>query len=434
MSQVVFSPEFSGGRLKMPPSKSMAHRILLCAALSKGRCVLSNIDFSDDIEATAQAIMALGASAQYFSQEGRLEMDAAGIGRWGGEIDCRESGSTLRFLIPIAAALGGRWTFTGRGRLPQRPLGIYQELLPEYGVTFYSQGGLPLTIEGKLTPGEYKLPGNVSSQFITGLLFSLPLLKGESKIVLTTPLESKGYVDMTISALSDFGINIVDTERGWIIPGGQSYKPGDFHVEGDWSQAAFFLAMAALDPRGNKVRLEGLSKASLQGDMACIELFRGFGLDICWEGDVLAAWNTNASEAFGGLRGQIIDAAQIPDMVPALSVCAALCSGETVIKNASRLRLKESDRLAAMEEAINALGGNVSSTEDGLIIKGVKSLGGGLAQGKNDHRIVMALSAAALRCDKPVTVTDARSINKSYPAFYQDYIKLGGKAHVVDVG
>ena len=434
MAEVTYGNEFRGGRVTLPPSKSVAHRAMLCAALSRGSCALSHMAGSQDIDATARAIEALGGEVRLEEDRGLCLVEGAGLGRaQGGVIHCGESGSTLRFLIPIACALGGRWTFTGEGRLPQRPLDVYRELLPAHGVRYQDPGRefLPLTVEGRLEPGVFALPGNVSSQFITGLLLALPLLSGDSEIVLTTPLESEGYVNLTLQAMERFGVTASRTGRGWRVPGGQRYRPQDLAVEGDWSQAAFFLTMAALAPAGAQVELAGLSRDSLQGDKACVELFEGFGLDLRWEGDLLLCGNPRAGEPFRGLRGQVIDAAQIPDMVPALSVCAALSQGETAIVNAQRLRLKESDRLAAMEAALTALGGKVLSREDGLVLKGVETLNGGRALGVNDHRVVMALAGAALGSRGPVTVTDAWSVRKSYPGFFDDFMRLGGIAHVL---
>ena len=433
MAQVIYGNQFQGGLVRIPPSKSAAHRQVLCAALSRGKCTLSHVDMSEDIQATVAAVEALGAKVSFDEAAATLTLDAANLGRQNAAIDCRESGSTLRFLIPIVAALGVSARFVGRGRLPERPLGVYGELLPAHGVEFRSQGGLPLEISGKLKSGVYRMPGNVSSQFVTGLLFALPLLKGDSEIVLTSPLESKGYVALTLSILRD-GVTAQETPQGWHIPGGQRYTPHNCQVEGDWSQAAFFLCMAALSPTGAPVAIQGLDAASLQGDKACVELFRQFGLPVSWEGGVLTARNPRAREPFGGLRGITIDAAQIPDMVPALSVCAALSQGETRILNAQRLRLKESDRLAAMAEAISGLGGRAQATADGLRIWGVPQLQGGVAQGKNDHRVVMALAAAGLRCAGTLAVTDAQSIRKSYPGFFRDFTTLGGSAHVLDLG
>lgn len=382
MAQVMYQNEFTGGCVRIPPSKSVAHRHVLCAALSRGTCVLSHVDLSEDIKATVAAVNALGVQTRFDEETGVLTLDASALGRQNAVIDCGESGSTLRFLIPIAAALGASARFLGRGRLPQRPLGIYGELLPAHGVEFRSQGGLPLEISGRLKWGVYRLPGDVSSQFITGLLLALPLLEGDSEIVLTSHLESKGYVDLTIATLRDYGVEIQETPHGWKVPGGQRFVPRDCQVEGDWSQAAFFLCMAALSPTGAPVEIQGLRPDSLQGDKACVELFRKFGLRVSWHGESLSAWNPQAAEPFGGLQGFTIDASQIPDMVPALSVCAALSRGETRIVNAQRLRLKESDRLAAMAEALNAVGGRVESSPDGLVIQGVPWLRGGLVQGR----------------------------------------------------
>lgn len=437
---VVYQKNFSGGEVTLPPSKSTAHRALLCAALSGGKALVSNVDSSKDMEAMLNALHALHIGAVYQREERRVAFSggvpSAGTGQ---EIDCLESGNTLRFMIPVAAALGGEWVFTGSGRLPERPLSVYQELLPRHGVEYCPCGqkagdNLPLKLRGKLLPGLFEVPGNISSQFISGLLFALPLLEGDSEIVVTTPLESKGYVELTLSVLRDFGICAEATDRGWRIPGGQSYLGRDYTVEGDWSQAAFFLSMAALAPGGEKVRLLGLDKHSVQGDRACVQCFERFGLSTRWEGGVLEAWNPNWEQPFGGLSGITVDASQINDLVPALAVCGALSRGETRITHAERLRLKESDRLAAMAEALNALGGQVTEVSDGLIIQGVPCLHGGTAQGKNDHRVVMSLAAGALRCEGALSVTDEQSIHKTYPGFFEDFRKLGGIAHVVHVG
>ena len=434
MYQVVYGPGFSGGSVMMPPSKSAAHRALLCAGLSGGRCLLSNMAASEDIAATMEALKALGCAVGHNPSAKTMLVEKTSPCPKEGEIHCRESGGLLRFIIPIAAALGGRWRFTGSGRLPQRPLGVYGDLLPAHGVSFVTEGGLPLEIEGQLAPGLFELPGDISSQFVTGLLFALPLLPGDSEIRLTSPLESMGYVDMTLSVLRDFGITIHKTNEGWHIPGSQQYVPRDYAVEGDWSQAAFFLNMAALSPQGAQVRIGGLSPHSLQGDMACVEVFGSFGLHTHWEEGWLIAQNLHPEKPFGGLTGQTVDMAQITDMAPALSVCAALSGGETRLVNAGRLRLKESDRLAAMEEAVSALGGRAKAEEDALIIQGVQRLAGGTAQGHNDHRVLMALAGAGLRSSAPVQVTDAWAVRKTYPDFYDDFAKLGGNAHVVQLG
>lgn len=421
MSLAVISPSVIRGTLTPPPSKSAAHRLLIAAALAGGGRV-RGLSLSADMEATLRAVRGLGVSV-------RLDGDAACFSPAPPSsspsplpVDCGESGSTLRFLIPLYAARGIPAVFTGHGRLPERPLGVYADCLPPHGVTLSAASGLPLTVTGRLTGGDFALPGDVSSQFITGLLFALPLCREDSRIRLTTPLESAGYVDMTLQVLRQAGIRVKPLEDGWFIPGSQTYRPLDTAVESDWSQAAFLLAAGAL---GGEVTLTGLNPASAQGDREALSLFRRFGAAV--------------EEAPGRivcrkapLHGIDIDAAQIPDLVPVLAVTAALADGVTHITGAARLRLKESDRLAAVADGIRRLGGRVEEGPDSLTITGVSRLAGGRAEGYNDHRIVMALSMAALGCEAPVTVTDAQSVAKSWPAFFEDYRAIGGTAHVID--
>lgn len=421
MSLAVISPSVIRGTLTPPPSKSAAHRLLIAAALA-GEGRVRGLSLSADMEATLRAVRGLGVSV-------RLDGDAACFAPAPPSsspsplpVDCGESGSTLRFLIPLYAARGIPAVFTGHGRLPERPLGVYADCLPPHGVTLSAASGLPLTVTGRLTGGDFALPGDVSSQFITGLLFALPLCREDSRIRLTTPLESAGYVDMTLQVLRQAGIRVEPLEDGWFIPGSQTYRPLDTAVESDWSQAAFLLAAGAL---GGEVTLTGLNPASAQGDREALSLFRRFGAAV--------------EEAPGRivcrkapLHGIDIDAAQIPDLVPVLAVTAALADGVTHITGAARLRLKESDRLAAVADGIRRLGGRVEEGPDSLTITGVSRLAGGRAEGYNDHRIVMALSMAALGCEAPVTVTDAQSVAKSWPAFFEDYRTIGGTAHVID--
>ena len=421
MFLAVISPSVIRGTLTPPPSKSAAHRLLIAAALA-GEGRVRGLSLSADMEATLRAVRGLGVSV-------RLDGDAACFAPAPPSsspsplpVDCGESGSTLRFLIPLYAARGIPAVFTGHGRLPERPLGVYADCLPPHGVTLSAASGLPLTVTGRLTGGDFALPGDVSSQFITGLLFALPLCREDSRIRLTTPLESAGYVDMTLQVLRQAGIRVEPLEDGWFIPGSQTYRPLDTAVESDWSQAAFLLAAGAL---GGEVTLTGLNPASAQGDREALSLFRRFGAAV--------------EEAPGRivcrkapLHGIDIDAAQIPDLVPVLAVTAALADGVTHITGAARLRLKESVRLAAVADGIRRLGGRVEEGPDSLTITGVSRLAGGRAEGYNDHRIVMALSMAALGCEAPVTVTDAQSVAKSWPAFFEDYRAIGGTAHVID--
>ena len=414
MSRVRVSPSVLTGRVRVPVSKSAAHRALICSALahSSEELLPPNEPLSEDLRATQRALEALLRA----EENGKSAV-----------IDCGESGSTLRFLIPVAAALGLRARFTGSGRLPERPLGVYLSLLPEHGVSCESTGGLPLSVEGRLTPGVYSLPGNVSSQFITGLLLTLPLLGGDSRIELTAPLESAGYVEMTVRILKEFGISVGPEQNGWSVPGGQTYRarPG-FAVERDWSQAAFFLEAAAL---GGRLELEGLNADSCQGDRAAEALFQTLGAETDWENGILTAGPD--LKCRDGSSGELhIDAAQIPDLVPALAAAAALFAGHrTVIENAARLRLKESDRLSAMAEGLGRLGAKIRELPDGLVIDGVEFLTGGTVNGCNDHRVVMALTVAALKARGEIEISDAESIRKSYPGFFEDYRKLGGIVH-----
>lgn len=421
MSNAVITPGTLHGCVRIPPSKSAAHRAIICAALAKGKSVLSPIIPSDDMTATIQAVRRMGAKCTLAGETLTVDgTDTLTVPQ--GEIDCLESGSTLRFLIPVCAAGGMTCTFTGHGRLPERPIGVYTQMLPGAGTSCQTEGGLPLTISGKLRPGKFSLAGNISSQFITGLMLALPLLPASSTIVLTSPLESKGYVDLTIEVLRRFGIEIQETTAGWYIPGSQAYTPRDYTVEGDWSQAAFFMSAAAL---GSPLTLEGLDCDSVQGDKEALRVFQKFGMRAEWKGGKLLC---SPGESTGE---RTIDASQIPDLVPAIAVTAALTPGLTRIVNAGRLRIKESDRLASVSDGLRRLGITVEETQDSLTIHGGASLSSGEINGCNDHRIVMAFSIGALRAQGTVTITDADSIKKSYPGFFDDFSKLGGKRNVI---
>lgn len=400
MSIVSVENSIPAGVVHLPPSKSAAHRALICSFLAGGGQVEPLID-SDDMRATQGALQAL------------LNEKT--------EIDCIESGSTLRFLIPVAAVLGKTVTFVGRGRLPQRPLDEYSRLLPRHGVTVDTQGGLPYTISGKLKAGNYEIAGNVSSQYITGLLLALPLADGDSAIRLTTALESKPYVDMTIQVMEAFGVYIRETDFGYLIKGNQHYKKTDFHVESDWSQAAFFMAVGAI---GSDITIKGVNPQSLQGDKVVCQVMQSFGAQVETGADYVRC-------AGGHLKGTVIDARDIPDMVPAIAVTAAFAQGETIIKGAARLRLKESDRLRSIAKNLSAMGVHVEELPDGLVIQGGSAVQGAALHGCNDHRIVMAFAVAAAFAKGNTTIDDAQSIHKSYPSFFEDFNMLGGKANVL---
>lgn len=399
MSVVKIENSILRGRVTVPASKSVAHRAMICSFLAGGGNV-SPLVSSKDMQATAQAIGSL---------------------KNGGDVcDCIESGSTLRFMIPVAAALGKTVTFVGSGKLPNRPIGDYLRLLPQHGVTCESEGGLPLKISGKLTAGTFEIAGNVSSQYITGLMLALPVLDGDSEIVLTTPLQSKPYVDMTVDVLKRYGVDVAETERGYFVRGNQRFTVQDFMVEGDWSQAAFFLAAGAI---GGDVTVDGLNIGSTQGDKRIVEVIKKFGAKV-----TVTENSVHAEKS--ALCGITLDASDIPDMVPTVAVLAAFASGTTVIKGAERLRYKESDRIESVVANMKKMGVDVTETSDGMIING-SAVHGADIDGYNDHRIVMAFSVAGLFADGVTTITDCESINKSYPDFFEDYNRIGGKANVI---
>ncbi len=419
MSNITVKPSKLNGTVTAPPSKSDVHRAIICAALSGGKCKIAPVALSNDIKATIGCIEALGAAASI--ENGVLSVDSTAVfSKKTALLDCGESGSTLRFFVPVAAAGGVRTEFIGHGSLVSRPVGLFSDILPKAGVECETDGVLPLKISGQLKSGTFKVPGNISSQFITGLLFALPLLSGDSKIVLTTVLESEAYVDMTIRTMSRFGVKVERTDYGYFVRGNQRYAACDYRTDGDWSQAAFFMTAGALC---GEIRVDGVDENSTQGDKKIAELLRSFGADVKFD-------NNGVRVKKAPLKAIDIDARQIPDLVPILSVAASLADGTTVIHSAERLRIKESDRLKTTAAMLNALGGSVEEKPDGLVIHGCGKLRGGTVDGSNDHRIVMAASIAALRADGDVTITDMESINKSFPNYFEEYKRLGGISDV----
>ena len=422
MASVRYLPFTPSGSVSAPPSKSDVHRAIICAALSRGKCTISPVALSNDIKATIGCIEALGAVTSI--KDGVLTVDGTELfENRTALLDCGESGSTLRFFIPVAALGGVKAKFVGKGRLPQRPIGIFTDILPQKGVNCETEGGLPLRISGKLQSGRFEVPGNVSSQFITGLLFALPLLKNDSDIVLTSPVESAGYINMTIRTMSKFGVEVQKTDFGWHINGGQRYIPHNYTTDGDWSQAAFFMVSGAIN---GEITVENVNQSSAQGDKQIVNLLEQFGAKVI-QTDVSVTVKSQH------LHSITIDASQIPDLVPVLAVCANFAEGVTRIINAQRLRIKESDRLKTTANLINNLGGNVKELSDGLEITGVKQLSGGIADGCNDHRIVMSAAVCAAGLDGEIECSDALSINKSYPEFFNDYNSIGGRANVLDI-
>ena len=383
--------------IKIIPSKSDAHRAMICAALSKEPCEILCEATSEDIEATIDCLVAL---------------------KVGGEVmECGESGSTLRFLLPVMGALGHKAAFMPKGRLPERPLSPLYEELQAHGCTLSQPGSVPFVIQGKLQPGVYTIPGTGSSQFITGLLLALPILDGDSQIIIEGPLESKGYVDLTLGVIEKFGIKVDALENGFAVKGNQVYQgPAAYQVEGDWSNAAFWLAAGVFLQEG--LLCEGLREDSLQGDKKIVEMLKAFGAK--------ASQDENSVNVYGGkLHGIEIDASPIPDMVPTLALLGSVATGSTVIKNAGRLRIKESDRLKTVAATLNALGADITETADGLIINGREKLKGGSVDGCGDHRIVMMAAIASLVCEDKVHITGAGAVRKSYPNFFQEMKRLG---------
>lgn len=416
-------PGSLSGTVRVPQSKSMAHRALIMAFLS-GDLSLARIDacnVSDDIAATRAALEQL----QAVMNRSVLE-DAEPV-----IIDCKESGSTLRFLIPLVAVLGIPTRFIGRGRLPRRPIREYEQVFAGSGaqMIYLDETGLslPLEIRGKMTCGDYELPGNVSSQYISGLLMALSAAEGRSTLRLTTVLESKPYVDMTCQVMEEFGVQVESSEAGYTLPGGGKphREAGAFAVERDYSQAAFWLVANYL---GADIVLEDLPEGTRQGDRAIVKLLEG-----------LRATEEQADET--GERAVFeMDARDVPDLVPVFAVAASATGCETRIIHGERLRLKESDRIASTADLLSALGADVTITADGLQIRGrsirkeKKVFQGGSVNSYADHRLVMAAAIAALGAEGPIWISAPGAVEKSYPGFFEEYCNLGGEIYGINVG
>lgn len=397
------------GRLAAPPSKSVAHRMIVCASLADGVSEVCGAGGSQDIEATVGAMRALGARITGTGEALRI----TGVEKppETALVDCIESGSTLRFLIPVAAALGVEATFTGRGRLGKRPVQAVLSPMAERGVGSDYQGDLPFTLHGTLESGDFAIDAGVSSQFISGLLFALPMLVGDSRVIAQGKLESRPYIEITTAVMRQFGVHTEETGGVWLVPGGQRYRSGRYTVEGDYSGAAFWIAANAL---GCDIALDGLRPDSVQGDKAIAEIVRRIIPDAA--------------------RETVIDASDVPDLVPVVAALAACTPGTTRIVGAGRLRIKESDRLATVSELLANLGGRCEEGADCLTIVGQAALNGGVVDSHNDHRIAMSAAIAAIRCRAPVTILGAECVAKSYPQFFEDYKRAGGIADVVNLG
>lgn len=403
------------GRVNAPSSKSFSHRMLIAAALAGGVSEISNISASEDIDATVGALAALG--AKIFREGNTYTVMGIKTPAASAVIDCRESGSTMRFIIPIAAALGCSCEFRGKGKLPERPITPYiRELGKNGAVITKTEGVMPFVMNGTLKGGNYVLEGDISSQFITGLLFALPLCSGNSVIRLASKLESKPYADMTVEALSRFGISIDESEDKDGLPvyrirGGQKYRSADVSVEGDYSQAAFYFVANAL---GSEVQVDNLIENSVQGDKKILEIIGGI------------SYNKINGTGVKKLPAFTADVSDIPDLVPILAVLGCFTDGTSRITGAKRLKIKESNRLEAIASALENIGGKITVGDDSLEIEPVDGFHSGVIDGCNDHRIVMASAIASTMADGEITITGAEAVAKSYPDFWTDFASLGG--------
>ncbi len=424
--KVKIKPNILSGEIVIPPSKSYSHRAIISAALAKGKkkSKINNLKFSVDIETTVKIMENWG--AKITKKESSLEI----IGNEGkivpkkNYIQCNESGSTIRFLIPVSLTSENELIFDGKGKLIDRPLDSYYKIFDEQEIKYKtSEGKLPLKVNGKLKAGNYEIDGNVSSQFITGLLYALPLLDGDSTIVINKNLESKGYVDLTLEILKLSGIKIKNNDyKSFEIKGNQEYKPFNYTVEGDYSQVAFWIVAGIISAnKDNEIKCLHLNKYSLQGDKAIIEIVQKMGAKLEIFDDYVIVKPSKT-------KGTIIDVSQCPDIAPILTVLGALSEGETKIINAERLRIKESDRIISIKTELNKLGVEVEEVGDSLVIQGVDTFEGGVeVSAWNDHRVAMSLAIASIRCKNEIVIDEAESVKKSYPHFWDDFEKMGGQ-------
>lgn len=413
--KVCIQPSQTGGSVSAVASKSVAHRLLICAAFADCQTTVRCDEINEDIEATVRCLNALGAkierNAPFYTVSPVQTLSQKAT------LNCGESGSTLRFLLPVVCMLGVNASFEMSGRLPQRPLSPLREELERGGISFSEVGTNPMTVNGRLSLREFSISGRVSSQFISGLLFALAISGETGTVTLTEPPESAPYVDMTVHALQQFGIQVASTDREIKLTQNNGLRtPDALSVEGDWSSAAFPLCLGAVGKQ--PVTVSGLNPTSAQGDKAILDLLRQFGAEVLENG-------SSVTVSPAPLHGISVNASQIPDLVPVVATVASVASGSTVISGAARLRLKESDRLFAVRSMLNDLGADVVETSDGLIIHGKETLLGGNVSSFGDHRIAMSAAVASVACLRAVSVDNPWVTAKSYPRFWEDMQKLG---------
>lgn len=435
MTDIRIQPQSLEGAVTIPPSKSMAHRAIIAAGLALGQSRIENIQLSDDILATIAGMEALGAKIRHqpdLKRPNRMVVEVDGLDLSGPspspppdsprQIDANESGTTLRILIPLASLIAGPTQFIGRGKLGSRPLDLYETIYHDQGLRFdqKDQALLDLTVDGRLQAGHYALAGNVSSQFISGLLFTLPLLEGDSVIQITTPIESISYIDLTLEVLDQFGVRCEfdPHQRRIDIPGQQAFHPQNYVVEADYSQAAFFLGAAAL---GQDVLIQELDPQSKQGDRQIIPVLNEMGASLEWTDEGVKAMQPQLSSDL------VIDGSQIPDVIPLLAAVSCLADGQTRIENLHRLKIKESDRLMATQQELSRLGAHIHIDKEALVIEGQAQLAGGQkVWSHKDHRMAMMLAIVSSRCQDDIIIEDAECVSKSFPDFWQVFENLGG--------
>ena len=413
MEKMIKKGQYRKAEVTLPPSKSLSHRVVIAAALADGVSTIANLGDSKDITATKDALRHLGIT---FTEGDILRVE--GKAQWaldGQIVDCNESGSTLRFLIPIFSLRPDLTTFTGRGRLMERPQNVYQQLWRERGLMFTQKDAF-LRVQGPLRAGTFTMDGNVSSQFVSGLLFALPLCEGDSKIVVRKPFESSSYVGLTLDVLAKAGIEIDTDGYTFYIKGGQHYHPAHYVVPGDDSQMVFFAACALL--YGIPVDILGADQHSKQGDHVLLEHMQAFGGKVA---PIRGGYRISPGEH----HGACIDLGDCPDLGPMLFALASQMPGKTVFKHCMRLRMKESDRIECMEEELRKLGCQITSHGGTVTVEGKPGIiSGQVLDGHNDHRIVMALSVLA-GIGEGTRITGAEAITKSYPGFFEDLAKIG---------
>lgn len=422
--KVKIKPKKLGGTIPIPPSKSYSHRAIIAAALAtsnkdKEVSRIDNLKYSVDITTTTEIMENWGANIEIGEDFEIIKGNSGIVNPKDEYTQCNESGSTIRFLIPIGLSNNNKIVFDGKGKLVERPLDSYYKIFDEQGIKYSNNNGwLPLNVDGQLKSGKYEIEGNISSQYITGLLYALPLLNGDSELKINKTLESKGYIDLTLEILEMSGIKVENNNyKSFFIKGNQKYNPFDYVIEGDYSQVAFWIVAGIL---GSEIKCLHVKKDSLQGDREIIEIVQRMGANVEIFDDYIIV---KPSQTYG----TVIDISQCPDIGPILTVLAALSKGETKIINAERLRIKESDRITSIKTELNKLGANVEEVGDSLVINGVERLTGSTELSAwNDHRIAMSLAIASIKCDGEIVIDEAESVKKSYPHFWEDFKKMGG--------